>query len=406
MRAMSGVVEGSVGHRDRLKWIERYCLRSDLSTYDPYDVWKTRLGFACKDYFNRHRLIGLVPAAIMALFDCLINDRMRLFYRRQEYPIVRALAALSLLNLYRVVDKQRYLDCARTHLEWLRSHRCSGYHGIGWGIGFDYAVSRELRHDANTPFATVTPYCLEAFAAFEQITGTADFRDTIRGVYDFYERDLVVMEETEEYMATSYGPLSDRVVVNAVSYTMYAYSLLLSYVPACDRAAVMTKIEKLYGFLRRTQRVDGAWWYSPEGTSFVDCFHSCITLKNIIKTNTIVPLEVAQSVIDRGYRYITTYLWDGRTGLCRRFSVRNKPGIIRYDLYDSAEALNLAVLMRDEERIRRLEEATASVFCDGDDVYSKIDFAGVARNRNTLRWAVMPYMYALSQRLLYSGDCT
>ncbi len=379
--------------------IERYCIRSDLSTYDPYDVWKTRLGFACKDYFNRHRLVGLTPAAVMTLFDCLINDRVRLFYRRQEYPVVRALAALSLLAAYKTVGTARYLEYAKKHLEWLAANHCSGYCGIGWGIGFDHAVSSELRYSANTPFTTITPYCLEAFVRFEMITGEPCFHKVIRGIFRFFEEDIVVMEEAGDYMATSYGPMSDRVVTNAISYTMYAYSLLLSYIPDTMRVTIRDKIVKLYGFLRRTQQADGSWWYSPRGVSFVDCFHSCITLKNIIKTNATVPLEASQSVVEKGYRYVTTRLWDERAGLCRRFAVRRQPGIVRYDLYDNAEALGLAVLMGDDELAGCLERAIESAFCRGEHVFSKIDFCGMRRNRDMLRWAVMPYVYATAQRL-------
>lgn len=383
---------------DWLELIDRYCMSSSLSTYDPYDVWKTGVGFTCKDYFNRHRMLGLMPAAAIALFDCLVNDRARLFYRRQEYPIVRALAALSLLVAYRATGGAKYLHQAQQHLEWLAHNYCAGFHGIGWGIGFDHAVDSELRYDADTPFTTITPYCLEAFVDFERTTGDVRFREVVEGIHRFLEEDVVVMDEAEEYMATSYGPMPDRIVTNAVSYAMYAYSLLLPYVSRADRIAAETKIAKLYHFLERTQRPDGSWWYSPQGRSFIDCFHSCIVLKNIIKTNSIYPLESAPSVVEKGYRYIATHLFDERIGLCRRFSVRTHPGIVRYDLYDSAEALNLAVLIEDDALADRLTRAIESAFCSGAHIFSRIDFCGLRRNRDMLRWAVMPYVYATSLR--------
>ena len=79
--------------------IENLCAREDLSTYDPYDIWKTNLGFRVKHLYNCHPRMGLVPAGALSLFDNLANNRSRMFYARQEYPVVRAVASLSLLNL-------------------------------------------------------------------------------------------------------------------------------------------------------------------------------------------------------------------------------------------------------------------------------------------------------------------
>ena len=72
----------------------------DLSTYDPYDVWKTSWGFQVKQLYNRHPWVGLAPAAAVTVFDTFVNNGMRMGYHRQEYPIVRSTAALCLLNLY------------------------------------------------------------------------------------------------------------------------------------------------------------------------------------------------------------------------------------------------------------------------------------------------------------------
>lgn len=99
--------------------IERYCMREELSTYDPYDIWKTLPGIYTKSLFNRNRIVGLVPAASLMLFDIFLNNNSRFFCSKQEYPIVRALAALSLLNLYEVTRDKSALEGAASHLAWL-----------------------------------------------------------------------------------------------------------------------------------------------------------------------------------------------------------------------------------------------------------------------------------------------
>jgi hypothetical protein len=380
--------------------IDRYCSTDDLSTSDPYDIWKTRLGFRVKELFHRNKYLGLLPAAVLASADKFLNNGWRVFYTRQEYPIVRAFACLSLLNLARQSGSADCIAIAEKHLRWLLQNRCTGYHGYGWGLNFKHVVDRNITYSPNTPFSTVTPYPLEAFVAFSELTGTTDWQEVISRIFDFFERDIQIMEQGKDYLVTSYGPMHDRVVINAVSYTMYSYSLLMKFIPATEREYVWQKIRKLYRFLVESQRSDGSWWYSPEGRSFIDCFHSCIVLKNLIKTNRRRPLDSCDAVIAKGYEYLKAAFLDQKRYLFKRFSEQNRPSLIRFDLYDNAEMLNLAALMGDEETFRRLSRSILISFFDGDDIYSEIDLFGVKRNKNTLRWAVMPLVFALSQRII------
>lgn len=377
--------------------IQHFCARHELSTDDPYDVWKTSLGVWVKDLYNRRRFSGTVPAALLAAFDLFINNRRRMFYAPQEYPAVRALAALSLLNLGGGNGAERCLDYARAHLKWLQEHSCTGYSGCCWGLGFPYPVTSRIFYGANTPLATMTPYALEAFVAYYALTREEWARRVIRSVYDFFERDIRVMRDTGEAMATSYGPCEDRIVINAVSYAMYSYALLLPFIAPEQCVEARKKIAKLYRFVALDQKTDGSWLYSPDGPSFIDCFHSCIVLKNIVKTDRILPLEGSAEVVQKGYRYIVENFRDARSGLFKRFTLANKPGAVKFDLYDNAEVLNVAVLLGDRRLAGALVPAILRAFCDGQDVYSHIDIFGRRRNRNTLRWAVMPFMYALSQ---------
>jgi hypothetical protein len=379
------------------KIIDYYCCSDDLTTYDPYDIWKTWYGLPVKKLYNRNSIIGLIPAAVLTFFDTFLNNTVRKSYNAQEYPIVRAFAALALLNLYRTQGDARYLCYAEKHLQWLAAHPCSGYTGYSWGIGFTHAVSRNIVYDRNTPFATITPYALEAFVEYVRLTGDRQFMPAISGIYEFFEKEIKVIEESDVHIATSYGPMTDRIAINAVSYTMFSYALLLPYIPDDKKGAATEKIRKLYTYIRKNQNKDGSWFYSPDGNSFIDCFHSCIILKNLIKTDRLLALLDCSSVVVKGYEYLKNYLFDQKKCLFRRFSVKNKPAIIRFDLYDNAEMLNLALLRDDRELADNLSASIKAHFCSGDDIYSQIVEPGILRNKNMLRWAVMPYLYALSQ---------
>jgi len=381
--------------------IEQYCMRDNLGTYDPYDIWKTSYGIVIKKLFNRNRLLGIVPAAVLTLLDVYINNRLRFSYSKQEYPIVRALAALSLLNLYEAERKEEYLEYVKLHLEWLIANRSKNCIGYGWGLGFEHAVKADVIYDKDTPFVTITPYSLEAFIEYRNLSGDDSYDDAIQGILMFLEQDIKIMESTKHHLVTSYGTSKDRVVVNAVSYMMYMYALLKPYAARDNDAAIADKIVRLYQFVKDQQRDDGSWLYSPEGSSFIDCFHSCIILKNIIKTSRLFDLKGAESVISDGYRYLQENLLDERLKLFRRFSVKNKPTLVKFDLYDNAEMLNLASLINDEKVVMGLSQEIKQVFIRDKDIYSQIDIFSSRYNKNMLRWAVMPYLYALSS--IYEG---
>jgi hypothetical protein len=376
--------------------IEHFCAQDDLASYDPYDIWKTSVGFRVKKLYYRHPRLGLLPAAVLSLFDDLVNGELRLFYTRDEYPIVRALAALCLFNLYRRDRDTRYLEIAKRHLQWLLANSCEGYKGYCWGLGFENAVNRNLVYGSRSPFSTITPYALEAFVHYSQLTGDTEFHPAIERIFEFFDKDIQVMEEDDQAVATSYGPFRDRTVINAVSYTMYSYCLCLAYAPKSQRQRMEAKVRKLYTYIRRNQRMDGSWFYSPHGNSFIDCFHSSIVLKNVIKSDRIVELDDTAAVVTAGYEYLKKAFFDDRYFLFKRFSVANKPGLVRFDLYDNAEVLNLAMLVGDVGLVERLLPSVIRHFCKGLDVYSQIDLIGARRNRNTLRWAVMPFLYAVS----------
>ena len=379
--------------------IEHFCDRDDLLTYDPYDIWNTSLGFQVKKLYNSQPRLGLFPAAVFAGFDDLVNNQSRLFYTRKEYPIVRAMAALCLLNLHRYDGQKRHLERARQHIDWLLENSSQGYGGYCWGLGFPNAAMKGLIYSSTTPYSTMTPYPLEALAGFSQVSADSRYHSAIQSVFRFFDRDIQAMHEDDETLATSYGPFRDRTVINASSYTMYSYAACLPYVPQQEKNRIEARIRKLYSFICRNQRDNGSWFYAPQPGSFIDCFHSCIVLKNLIKTNRIVPLDRAMEVVAAGYDYLKDSFLDQEHLLFKRFSVKNKPGLVRFDLYDNAEVLNLALLLGDRDFAHRLLASIRKHFCKGMDVYSQIDFMGALRNKNTLRWAVMPFLYALSQML-------
>ena len=378
-----------------LTWqlIKKYLLTNNLSTYDPYDVWKSSIGMKIKKLYYKNRYIGLLPAATLTLYDFYLNNQLRIGYQKQEYPVVRAQAVLALLNLYKKEKNDDYLKYAKIHIDWLLNNSSTGYSGYCWGTGFEIVISDTLIYDKNVPFSTNTPYILEALFNYYKITNDNKILNVLKSVYQFYEKDLLVLEENEQLLITSYGPFKDRVVTNAVSYTMFAYSIFYQFME--DKAYIEKKIRKMYHFILSVQQADGSWFYAPyDKDSFIDCFHTVFVLKNIIKSQKVIQLD-ANDTIEKGYNYIQDNFYDSNYQLYKRFSISNKPSMVKFDLYDNAEMLLLAKLKEDSKTIERLEKSILQ-FVDKNSIYSVIDFFGFRKNRDTLRWATMPYILARS----------
>lgn len=367
-----------------------------MTTYDPYDVWKTKIGTSVKRNYYLGGMFYKGVAGAVYLTDFLFNNRLRVGYQKQEYAIVRALAAQILHFKYSKTGNSELLDFADYHIRWLINNHLKSENGIGWGLDFEHPVSAEVVYAKNTPFSTITPYILEAIISHENLTNK---RGTFSGIceliFNFFDKDLKVLECNGQFEVTSYGPLRDRRVVNSVSYTMYSLVILDKYFK--NKLGTADRVSRLYNYVKTRQLEDGSWYYSDEGDSFIDCFHSCIILKNLIKSKLCgVQLDNVDTVISRGYSYIKQSLRDDRNGLYKRFSKTKRPGLIRYDLYDNAEMLQCAVLMNDNNEAKKIIAAIKNNFIEKNTIYSSIDIFGKKQNPGMLRWAIMPYLYSLS----------
>lgn len=377
--------------------IENFVLHNDLETYDPYDIWKTKFGSRIKQLYYKNSYLGLVPAGGLTLFDLYLNNKTRINYAKQAYPITVAQAALTLLKLYEKEPKYAYLNYARKHLDWLLENRCLGYSAFCWGMNYDWVYTATETYNKNTPFSTHTPYPLEAMITYYRITKDQELLKPIKSVFLFLEQNLKVMQEDEEMLILSYGVEHDRIVANANAYSMYMYALLLPFFPE-KKAYIEEKIQKLYAFLSSVQHENGSWDYaSYDEETFIDCFHSAFVLKNIHKTNHIVSLEGSEACVQKGYGYLLNNFLNPKKMLFKRFSKANKISLIKFDLYDNAEMLNLAILLEDHKMVEALDKSIKASFVISEtEVASMIDPLNRRKNINHLRWATLPYLYALA----------
>src|SRR5262249_32298745 len=133
-------------------------------------------------------------------------------------------------------------------------------------------------------------------------------------------------------------------VVNASAYRALT---LICGETFCQNSEARDLGERLVSFVRASQRDDGSWPYALEskGDDFVDHFHTCFVLKNLAKIHTVTADDKAWDAVKKGFAYYETALFDDR-GLPKPFA-EGGSRLLKYNLYDFAETINLGVLLRE-----------------------------------------------------------
>ena len=375
-----------------------HLLGPDLSTHDPYDLWKTRLGLWLRRLYYQNGLVAVPLVAPFFLLDAYAPRVVRAFIPPQEYPTVRAMAAMAALNLYQGDPDPKYLGLAARSADWLVENQAPGYHGACWGLNFPW-MTKGGYYPPTTPFITHTPYCVEALLRCFDATAKRVYHDTAVSVLDYMEKDLQVLFQDSDKMAMGYGPGHEsRIVINANSYAMMLYALLSRRI--APAGPLLEKARRLFNFVAASQNNDGGWFYYNDADkgNFVDCFHSCFVMKNLVKYGNLSGADVLP-IVDRGLNYVLANFVDHDRHLARRFTVSANPALVKFDLYDQAELLNILLLRRRFEDAERLLGAIMKYFylLERRSFGYQIDRFGLLNKMSYLRWAVMPMVLVLSE---------
>ncbi len=146
---------------------------------------------------------------------------------------------------------------------------------------------------------------------------------------------------------------------------------------------------------------DGSWPYATDGQrGFVDHFHTCFVLKALAKIEQLTGASRCAEAIARGVDYYVKQLFDA-DGLPRPFARAPRLTVYRRELYDYAECLNLAVLLRG--RFPSLDASLSSVVADVLQRWVKPD--GSFRTRQLLvGWDNVP-LHRWAQSQMFRSLC-
>jgi hypothetical protein len=317
-----------------------------LRTFDPYDLWASRIGVAVRRNFYKDTFLGKIEAVTLSLLDLILPTVGRCLFGAQPryYPIISAQLLLEYTT--RGLQTAEPLTSATDHLRNIAVDP-RGTSGWAWGLGFPW-MSKNGLYPPDVPFITHTPYVMEALLKLAKSPGLhGEAMAMFLGTWPFLE-SLKVMNEGKDFLALSYAPVDEpRIVVNANAYAAFAYAMHAAYgnENVCETAK--EKARRLIRWVVRQQEEDGSWFYfaDRERGNFIDGFHSCFVVKNLIKVKRLLPdIEgTVDEAIGKGFGFIRSRLYDPRAVLVRRFAVCSHRDPFHWDLYDQAEYLGLLV---------------------------------------------------------------
>lgn len=360
--------------------------------WDPYDLWMTPLGVLAKRAFYCGKMVGKLSCVALGLADWLSPCLARIALRspKRQFPITIAQWILA----------QDTFDEPDRQLEALIAAAVSDrpQDDLSWGLGFPW-MSKNGLYDEQTPFVTHTPYALEALLHLadhspdSEVAGQA--MAAFRRARPFFDR-LRVMYEEDDRLALSYAPVDEpRIVVNANSYAAYSYGLFASR--DADDEAARLRAGSLLRWVASEQGDDGRWYYYADRLpgNFIDTFHSCFVIKNLIKTAALLPEyeSLVGPAIERGMAFIETVLYDPSTGLMKRFAERDLRDPYVWDLYDQAEYLGVLELLGRLDEASRFAATVRHHFERRGRWYSRVDILGRGWGQGFLRWGIVPFLY-------------
>jgi hypothetical protein len=378
-------------------WLDRF---GELS-YDHQSFFASDRTRKIKNFYYKKPLLGTALVAPIIFCEAFAPWMRTRFWKPQRFPIADAHYAMGFAYLSRALDRDDYYSRAVHFLDVLQATRSAGYEHHCWGYPFDWQT-RNGTIAAGTPLITTVPYVYEAFQAVHELDGDPRWLAIMHSIAEHAQNDYRDHAISPGVATCAYTPSPEDPgkVVNASAYRSF---LLTRASHDLAEPRYLEAADRNLQYVLNAQNEDGSWPYATDGVRpFVDHFHTCFVMKSLAKIALLTGNAKCLAAIARGVRYYVQNLFD-EDGMPRPFSKRPRITVYRNELYDIAEFINLAVLLR--HRFQELEALLPGVTrLDG---WQKPD--GSFRSRRLLigwdnvpmhRWAQAQLFRSLSLLLL------
>lgn len=325
-----------------IEWLDKYGEES----YDFQTYYSGILGRKAKRMYYSHRILGTAAVLPMVFSEAFVPAGRRLFWKPQRIPIADAHYAMGFAFLADMPgdDHDRHYRRAVHFLEVLEQTRCPGYDQFCWGYPFHWETLLGTI-PPDTSLITTIPYAYEAFQQVYRIDGNTKWRDIMRSIAQHAFADYQDVPTSAKAATCPYTPVPNHSlkVVNANAYRAY---LLTNAALEFSDKRYEAAAERNLNFVLEAQNHDGSWFYALDGKrAFVDHFHTCFVMKALAKIEALTRNTDCTNALEKGIEYYTQYLFD-EAGVPKPFSQAPRLTVYRRELYDFAECINLAILLR------------------------------------------------------------
>ncbi len=377
------------------EWLDSY---GEVS-YDFQSFYASRLGQSAKRLYYRKPHLGTLAVSPMVFCEAFIPSARRLFWKPQRFPIADAHYAMGFLLLAQLLEQHEYHAQAMHFLHILEQTRCAGYEHLCWGYPYNWETLRGTIKEG-TPLITTVPYVYEAFKLAFQQDGNDRWFGIMRSIAQHALQDYKDFATSTSASTCSYTPNPEDSlrVINANAYRAF---LLTSAALDFSEQKYSRVAERNLKFVIEAQNPDGSWYYAKDGQRhFIDHFHTCFVLKALAKIEMLTGDRRCTGTIERGVHYYINNLFDEHA-LPRPFSRPPRFIVYRRELYDYAECVNLATLLRG--RFPKLDRILATVLNQVVREWQKAD--GSFRSRELLLgWDNTP-MHRWAQAQMFRSLC-
>ena len=321
-------------------WLDGY----GETSHDHQSFFASDLGRGAKALYYKKPLLGKLAVAPMIFSEAFVPSARQFFWKPQRFPIADAHYAMGFAFLSQVLGERQYYRRAVHFLEVLKETRSPGYDHYCWGYPFHWETRGGTMH-AGTPLITTAPYVYEAFMEVYRIDRDRRWLDIMRSIAEHAFHDYDDVTTSKDASSCSYKPkdIKSCGVINASAYRAF---LLTRAAADFSQEEYQKVANRNLAFVIESQNADGSWYYSTDGErNFVDHFHTCFVLKALAKIEALTGNQDCTRAIERGVDYYVGNLFD-EEGLPKPFSRRPRLTVYRRELYDYAECINVAVLLK------------------------------------------------------------
>jgi hypothetical protein len=323
-----------------VEWQDRF----GETSYDHQSFFASNFGRRAKALYYKQPLLGKLAVSPMIFSEAFIPSARRLFWKPQRFPIADAHYAMGFAFLSQVLGEVQYYLRAVHFLKVLKATRSPGYDYYCWGYPFNWETRHGTMREA-TPLITTVPYVYEAFLQVYEIDRDEQWLEIMQSIalHTFHDYHDFITSENASSCSYNPEPCAPGGVINASAYRAF---LLTRAGLDFSQEQYLKTAERNLNFVLESQNADGSWYYSTDGErNFVDHFHTCFVLKALAKIEALTGSPQCTKAIERGVDYYVKNLFDNE-GLPKPFSRRPRLTVYRRELYDYAECINVAVLLK------------------------------------------------------------